>query len=243
MNHSKLVIKQQKNRLWYVGTGFSLLLLFIGAFVVGRYLAISDLNVTKAELTKSRQDLAETQATLDGVSESLVMQKQSAQVDNMSNQELVNSVKNMQQSKNELQEELKFYRNIMAPEREQKGLEIDSLLVSSTDKKQEFHFKVTLIQAGRQTQFLKGNVILRVMGLLNGKDQQYQFRELGTFNGKQFQFQFKYFQNIQGVISLPSGFDAKKVSVVAQTKGLRKNQKAEKQIAWQPEESQNYVRQ
>ncbi len=242
MNQSKLVIKQQKSRLWYVTAGFLMLFIFVSTYVTGRYLALVDLATTKDELAISQQRLMATQSALDKASESLVMQKQSSQVDNQSNQELVNNVKSLQQTQNALEEELKFYRKIMAPEREQEGLAIDALQISKTDRVDEFHFRVTLIQAGKQSQFLKGDIILRLSGLLNGKNTEYDFRELGPFNAKHFQFQFKYFQNIQGFINLPSGFEAKKLIVAAQTKGRRKNQKAEIKMIWQPEESQNYVR-
>ena len=141
-----------------------------------------------------------------------------------------------------MEEELKFYRKIMAPELEKEGLAIDSLDISKTDDPDEFHFRLTLIQAGKQSQFLKGNIIIKVTGLLNGKQTEYDFRELGTFNNKHFQFQFKYFQNIQGFITLPSNFEAKSISVNVKTKGLRKNQKADNKLNWQPVESQNYVR-
>jgi len=234
MNPSSLVIKQQKSRLWYISTGISLLLLFIGAFVVGRYLALADLNTTKAALVSSQQKLIETQLQLNNATENLVMQKQSSQVDNLSNKELVNSVKSMQQTQKELEEELIFYRKIMAPEMEKEGLTIDSLKISRTDKNNEYHFKTSLIQAGKQSQFIKGRINLKLIGTLNGTAKEYDFRELGTFNTKHFQFQFKYFQNIEGIINLPEGFEVQKISANAQTSGLRRNQKADKQINWQP---------
>ncbi len=243
MSHSNLIIKPQKSRLWYITVGFLLLFLLVTIYVAGRYLSLADLASTKEELVISQMHLAETQNALDRASESLVMQKQSSQVDNQSNQELVNSVKNMQQTQNDLEEELKFYRKIMAPERDREGLAIDAMKISQADRSDEFHFRLTLIQAGKQSQFLKGDIVLRLSGLLNGKNTEYDFRELGTFKVKHFQFQFKYFQNIQGFIHLPSGFEAKKLTVAAKTKGRRKNQKVEKQMVWQPEESQNYVRQ
>jgi len=242
MNHSHLVIKQQKPRSWYIGIGFLLFLVVIGSYGIGRYLALEDLSTTKEALVTIQQQLVKTQRSLDQTAESLVMQKQSSQVDILSNKELVNSVKNMQQTQNDLQEELKFYRKIMAPGRDKEGLAIDALQISQTQDVDEFHFRITLIQAGKQTQFLKGDITLKLSGLLNGKNTEYNFRELGTFNVKHFQFQFKYFQNIRGFIRLPSGFEAKKLTASVKTKGRRKNQKAQKQAIWQPLESQNYVR-
>jgi len=242
MKNSNLVIKQQKSRFWYVGIGFLLLLVIVGTYSLGRYFALNDLSSTKDELVRTQQQLLETRSSLEKTSENLAMQKQSSQVDVLSNKELVNSVKDLQQTQKGLEEELKFYRKIMAPERDKEGLGIDSVQISKTENSDEFHFRLTLIQAGKQSQFLKGDIVLKLSGLLNGKNTEYDFRELGTFNEKHFQFQFKYFQNIQGFVRLPSGFEAKQMSASARTKGLRKNQKTEKQIVWQPEESQNYVR-
>jgi len=240
--HSNLVIKQQKSKPWYVGMGAVIALLFTSTFLMGRFLAIGDLAETKEKLIQVESELEQTQGELKDVSESLVMQRQSSQVDNLSSKELVNSVKDLQRSNNELEEELTFYRKIMAPELEKDGLGIDSVQITVTDKPSRFHFRTTLIQAGKQSQFLKGSVLIKFHGELDGKTKEFDIRELGTFNTKLFQFQFKYFQNIQGFIELPDGFSVKTIDLVARTKGLRKNQSVSKQITWQPQESQNYVR-
>jgi hypothetical protein len=242
MKHSNLVIKQQKSRLWYSLSGFSILLLLVLTYFFGRYLAINDLAITKENLALSQQLLQDSQQGLQKAEENLVMQEQSAKVDTQSNQELVNNVKSLQQANLDLEEELNFYRKIMAPEKDQEGLTIDDYQITQTEIENELHYRVTLIQAGKQAQFLKGNLSVTVSGVLDGESKEYNFRELGTFNIKHFQFQFKYFQNLQGFIQLPKGFQAKKIRIVAQTTGRRKNQKANKEAIWQPEESQKYVR-
>lgn len=242
MNKTKLVIKQQRPRHWYVLSALSLIFLFIITFLIGRYLALADLNTTKTALTAAEQNLLDTQLALESASEKLIMQRQSSQVDDLSNQELVSSVKKMQLTQNSLEEELKFYRKIMAPELDKDGLAIDSIAITKTGNSNSFHFRATLIQAGKQSQFLKGELLLKLVGQLNGKPTEYDFRELGTFNTKHFQFQFKYFQNIQGNVLLPNGFKVEKIGVIAQTRGRRKNQKVQKELKWQPVESQNYVR-
>ncbi len=242
MNHANLVITRQRSQSWYLTVVAFIIGLLVGIYILGRYLALEDLVDTKSELVQLKQQLIKIQQALENASESLVMQKQSSEVDNQSNQELVHNVKTLQKTQRALEAELKFYRNIMAPERDQKGLEIDAIKIFKTDKEKEYNFRLTLIQAGKQSQFLKGHVIMKVSGLLNGKETVYDFRELGAFKNKHFQFQFKYFQNIQGFINLPNNFEIKQLAVIAKTKGLRKNQKAQKQIIWQPEESQNDVR-
>ncbi|MBV1909762.1 MAG: hypothetical protein KUG78_10610 [Kangiellaceae bacterium] len=240
--HSNLVIREQKSRSWYIGIGLASLLLFVTTFLVGRFLAVSDLAETKQNLQQLELKLKQTLGALDNVSESLVMQKQSAQVDDLSNQELVNSVKIMQQTNSELQQELSFYRKIMAPALDQDGLTVDSVQILATNKVQVFQIQTTLIQAGKQLQYLKGSAIIKFQGEMDGLVKEFDIRELGTFKAKHFQFQFKYFQNIQGFVELPDGFTVKSLTVTAKTRGLRKNQTAKKQIKWQPEESQQHVR-
>ncbi len=233
-----LVIKQQKSKPWYVGVGALAVLLLLLTFLAGRYLAIEDLSKTKVSLAQVKSELADTQDALNSLNERLVMQAQSAQVDNLSNQELINSVKSLQQNNKKLIEELTFYRKIMAPELDKDGLVIDSIKLFPSDGSNEYQITTTLIQAGKQLQFLKGSIMIKVVGELDGQMKEFDIRELGTFKAKDFQFQFKYFQNIQGTIELPSGFNPKQIKVNAQTKGLRKNQRANLQVSWQPEESQ-----
>lgn len=236
--HSNLVIKQQKTKPWYIGIGSLVVLLFTATYLTGRYLAISDLSETKQQLALVEHELSETQLALDSLNERLVMQAQSAQVDNLSNQELINSVKSLQQNNKKLVEELTFYRKIMAPELDKDGLVIDAVRVFNSDKANVYEITTTLIQAGKQLQFLKGSILVKVTGELDGQFREFDIRELGTFKTKDFQFQFKYFQNIQGTIELPGGFKAESIDVSAQTKGLRKNQRTNIKVSWRPEESQ-----
>ncbi len=249
-NGSNLVIKQQKSNLWYASVASIIVLLVVGTFIFGRYLALSDLSQTKQELTQAQQALNQAEKALEQAKESLVMQQQSSQVDNLSTQELANTVKQMQLEQNELLQELKFYRRILAPELDKDGLTIDSFSLAKTETPHQYHFKTTLIQAGKQNTYLKGDLVIKVSGLLvnpdeptdKGKEVTYSFKQLGSFKPKFFQFQFKYFNNFQGFIQLPQGFTAKTISIKAKTKGRRKNQTANKQLIWKPEERQNYAR-
>ncbi|MCF6193976.1 MAG: hypothetical protein L3J46_06550 [Kangiellaceae bacterium] len=243
MSQSNLVIKQQKSQLWYVSVGLLMLLTLVGVFIVGRYLALSDLSSTKLHLQEALNELSKSKLAKEELNEKLVMQHQSSQIDSQSSKQLVNNVKELQQAQNDLESELAFYRRIMSPEQEKDGLNVDEFQISSSDIPQNFHFRLTLIQAGKQSRYLKGSVVIQVEGLLNGKKTEYDVRELGTFESKQLNFQFKYFQNIQGLIQLPGGFIAHKVSISAKTKGRGKKYNIERQFDWQPQESQNYVRQ
>ncbi|MCW8877100.1 MAG: hypothetical protein OQJ89_15435 [Kangiellaceae bacterium] len=228
----QLIIKQKKTAIWYAGWGTVVIGLLAISFYIGRYIAVKEREETLQRAAWLEQKLKEYQQAYQKANEDLVMQTQSAKVDNKSNQQLVETVKQLQDTQRELEAELSFYRNIMAPELAKEGLTIADLELSKLNQQSPIHFKLMLTQAGKQEQFLKGEVILKVAGTLDGNQKVYQFRELGAFQSKDFQFQFRYFQNIEGAIVLPTGFVAQQVTVTAKTRGLRKNQSAEKQFEW-----------
>ena len=242
MSQLNLVIKHQRSQFWYLSVGSLVVLTIVGVFIIGRYLALSDLSQTKAQLNEALEEIRQSKLVGAELNEKLVMQYQSSQIDSQSSKQLVNNVKELQQTQTDLESELAFYRRIMSPEQEKDGLKVDEFHISNSDISHNFHFRLTLIQAGKQSRYLKGGVSIQVSGLLNGKKTEYDFKELGTFENKQFDFQFKYFQNIQGFIQLPDDFKANKVNISAKTTGRGKKLSIYKQFDWKPQESQNYVR-
>jgi len=232
MSGPKLIIKQQKSALWGVFWGLISVGLLSISFFIGRFLAVDERQQLLDKSSWLEQQLAQSQLAYQKVNENLVMQTQSAMVDDQSNQQLVDNIKKLQNTQVKLEEELKFYRGIMAPELANEGLTIANFELKQINGSELPRFKLVLTQAGKQEQFLKGSVEMNLNGMLNGQPTSFKFSELGTFQAKHFQFQFRYFQNIEGEIELPQGFIAQTISIRARTQGLRKNQTTEKQIAW-----------
>ena len=228
----QLVVKEQKPTLWYLGWALVALVIILMAYFAGRYHDKALQEEQAGKISNLQQELDKVQRAYLKANESLVMQAQTARVDNQSNQQLVETVKQLQDSQRQLESELKFYRNIMAPELDKQGLTIAEFELSKQSPASNPRFKLVLTQAGRQEQFLKGDVELKLHGKIDGVAKVYRFRELGTFTSRDFQFQFRYFQNIEGELSLPDGFIAEYVTVEAKTKGLRKNQTAQTQVNW-----------
>ncbi|PHS17031.1 MAG: hypothetical protein COA86_10225 [Kangiella sp.] len=244
MNSPKLIVTEQKSNLWYISIALGCLVSLVSIYSLGRYLAVEDLSKTKQLLSEYKATLENTQIAYKQVSESLLLEKQSTLVESLSNQDLIESIQTLELEQKNMQEELRFYRNIMAPEKDAKGLNIDQLAITRMDSEGQFHFRLTIIQAQKQAQFLKGSVEITLFGHNKriGEDKNqtnqlsYQFRELGTFKTTDFKFQFKYFQNLQGFIQLPKDFMPQRLVAIAKTKGLRKNQTAKFETLWQPEE-------
>lgn len=232
MSKPKLIITEQKTFSWYLLCGGVLVVVLAASYMLGRFYAKQQEESLRQQVAFLEQEMLKYQQAYMKTNEDLVMQVQSAKVDNLSNQQLVETVKSLQSSQKELESELKFYRNIMAPEKDKQGLTIAEFALSQQSAEAKPKFKLVLTQAGKQSRYLSGRVELNLHGKLNGADKVYPFRELGTFKSKAFEFQFKYFQNIEGELSLPDGFVAEYVTVQARTRGLQKNQVAQTQVEW-----------
>lgn len=232
MTEPQLVIRERKRPIWYLLAAAILCLLLSGSYVAGRYLAVAERAEALERVQWLQSELDKYQSAYKKASEDLVMQSQFSEVDSLSSQELTESIKQLQSTQRELESELKFYRDIMAPELNEKGLKIAELVVSQSSTINRSKFKLVLTQVGKQEQFLKGKVEIRLHGKLNGIEKAYSFRELGDFSAKDFQFQFRYFQNIEGELTLPDGFVGQHVIVEAKTHGLKKNQSVRKQVNW-----------
>ncbi|MGX5172971.1 DUF6776 family protein [Aliikangiella sp. IMCC44653] len=232
MSQSRLIITQQKTPLWYCGWGVLAAALLVASYFLGRLVNHESERQALEKVIWLENELDKFQSAYQQANQDLIMQAQTAKVDNQSNQQLVETVKQMQQTQLSLESELSFYRKIMAPELDQEGLTIADFQVTASNQKESFNYKLVLTQAGKQDQFLKGRVSLVLHGKLAGETKAYQFRELGTFQSKDFQFQFRYFQNLEGEIAIPADFIAEKVEIEAKTSGLRKNQSAQYQFIW-----------
>ncbi|TQV74120.1 hypothetical protein FLL45_14785 [Aliikangiella marina] len=232
MQGPQLVIKEQKPTLWYVGIAALALVVILITYFIGRFHDKAIQEALNENVANLQQELDKVQRAYLKANESLVMQAQTAKVDNQSNQQLVETVKQLQESERQLQSELRFYRNIMAPELDKQGLTIAEFDLIKPSPESNPRFKLVLTQVGRHEQFLKGEVQLKVHGKVGEVVKVYPFRELGTFSNKDFQFQFRYFQNIEGELSLPEGFTAEYITIEARTRGLRKNQTAQTQVNW-----------
>lgn len=234
MVKQNLIVQYEKTPLWYGGCAAALIVLLFLSFYIGRYWAISEGQKAVEQVKILQNKLDEYQKAYQKASQDLVMQVQHAKVDNLSSQELIDTIKQLEVTQNQLQSELKFYRNIMAPELSKEGLTIENFETDNGSSKNKSKFKLVLTQAGKQDQFLKGEVELKIEGtnIETGLPVVYAFNDLGSFQAKDFQFKFRYFQNIEGEITLPKDFIPEKVNILAKTKGLKKNQTAQKQADW-----------
>ena len=130
----------------------------------------------------------------------------------------------------QLDKSLTFYKGIMAPENNARGLQVDRLGVEKGDSDGYFRIKWVLTQVGKNTAFLSGDVNLEIIGTQAGKEKVLPLGDVmvGDSNLK---FKFRYFQSFAVDVELPDQFQAAQVRIEASTSG-NKPQGVVEQYDW-----------
>jgi hypothetical protein len=131
-----------------------------------------------------------------------------------------------------LKSDLTFYKNIMAPSEVSKGLQVDSLALSPDHPSGAWKFKLVLTQVGNNKSYISGVVAVNVIGMRDEEKEVIALRDLSQdIDDLGIKFRFRFFQNVEGTLVLPEGFEPLEVQVVAQAQG-RKSSQAERTFDW-----------
>lgn len=131
-----------------------------------------------------------------------------------------------------LQSDLTFYKNIMAPSETSKGLQVDQFTLASKRQVGVYSFKLVLTQVGNNKSYISGVVAVNIIGVRNGEKEVIALRDLSQeIEDLGVKFRFRYFQDVEGQLTLPKGFEPLEVQVVAQAEG-RKSSQAERAFNW-----------
>ncbi|MBZ2170421.1 MULTISPECIES: DUF6776 family protein [Marinobacter] len=210
---------------------FSLLAGAIG-FTVGmsqggfRFSAVAASNEVLADELETLQDkYAETSQQLANLDRGRLIDKQALNRARTTIVELETQIAS-------LKSDLTFYKNIMAPSETSKGLQVDSFTLASDPQPGAYDFKLTLTQVGNNKSYIAGVVAVNVIGLRDEEKEVIALRDLSQdIEDLGVKFRFRYFQDVEGLLVLPEGFEPREVQVVARAQS-KKSSQAERTFDW-----------
>jgi hypothetical protein len=170
-------------------------------------------------------DVQRVQHELDGVSLEMVRKEMALKKDQVA----------------ELEEGIKFYKGLMAPEEVGQGLSLRKVEVLVTEKSDRFVFRIIAQQAAVKHTTLKGSLTIEIFGRLGEESISYPLADLSEdIENNKLTLRFRYFQSIQGEVVLPAGFDPEGFAVIAKASSPRKVELRE-QFPWDVQEKFTYV--
>lgn len=120
----------------------------------------------------------------------------------------------------------------MAPSEVSKGLQVDQLSLRQGRVEGQYAFKLVLTQVGDNKSYISGVVVVNIIGDRNGEQEVIPLRDLsGDVEELGVRFRFRYFQDVEGMLTLPDNFEPYEIQVVAKAEG-NKASEAERTFDW-----------
>lgn len=152
----------------------------------------------------------------DGLEKQLIMQEQLNKVEQAANAEAGQSLDSQMLKIRELERELTFYRNILAPGDSGKGLQIAQFIQTASGPG-KVDWQVSLLQAGSQGKVLQGLATVDLIYTVNGSEERMEIMN-GSGN-REFGFKFRYFQHLRGELDISSDITPIALEVTARQYG------------------------
>ena len=162
----------------------------------------------------------------------LVNLKVGADIDRTAVNDVRLLVSEYKQTINQLNEEISFYKGLMAPTEKERGLGIRSWEVYPTSEKNEFQYKLVLQQLALKHSVLKGVLSVDIVGRRDNQEDVISLDILSDqIESQGVKLRFKYFQYVEGELLIPEGFTPLRVDVVARA-SAPKAVTVEKHYGW-----------
>lgn len=229
-----VVRHQPGRRVWQF---VILLVLSVGGMLVGYMVGMAEGGFRFSDMAKTRsmlsEDLAEVREKYTETRRELVTLERGRRIDEQALADARQSIADLEGRIDALQADLTFYKNIMAPSEANKGLRIQRLELKAKPSARRYAYNLSLTQVDDDRRYIEGVVAVNVIGRQDGerrvialRDLSEEVEELGV------RFRYRYFQDIEGVMILPEGFEPLEIQVVAKAEG-RDSAQSERTFNWQ----------
>ena len=201
-------------------------------FEYGRFSAGYDSVEIGDEHTVLLEHLGELEDNIDDLLAQKAVLERAAQIERKAYDELDTTLKVLQAEILELKGELAFYRGIVSPKDAAHGLHLQDFRVEGNGKPNGFHFKVTLTQVLKNDRSAAGLIRIKIVGMQGDQPKVLNLSQVTEKSVKAMKYRFRYFQSMEGELTLPSGFKPQRVTVSVVPKDRRKKEPFEKTFNW-----------
>jgi hypothetical protein len=185
-----------------------------------------------AQHNKLRQQLAQAQQHNAALRQQLAVLERSSEIDRLASVEVRNDLAELQDKLQALRKELAFYRGIVSPADNRAGLTIQRFDLQRDKTGNRFTYNLMLTQVRRNDRYAQGVVEIAVDGVQAGEPRVLSFDSLRVDGGKALKFRFRYFQDFEGEIEIPPGFEPRQLTIRARTSGKGQPPDVEKTMEW-----------
>ena len=234
--HYDMVVVKRRSR-YVIGALVLLVIALVASLIWSSYqLGVDEGLSTRVWIVQERDDLAQKLKQSVSLAETYRQQvaalKLADEIDLQANVGVQQTILELQTQLARVQEEVQFYKGVMLPKVEDKGLRIERLRVENSGEPNRFKYNLLLTQVVSKYDYVQGDVEINLVGDEDNLGSNLPLGDISFEDQDSIRFRFRYFQNIDGELMLPDGFTPKEVMVVAQSTG-RSSQRLERRFTWQ----------
>lgn len=220
---------KRKRRLFFI-TG--VMVMSAASFLLGNYQIRLQHEQVVRQLDRLSEDYARLQKSEASFRQEVLNLESGRNIDSLAQKEIQGTIREYETTIEQLKKDVSFYQSIMAPSENIKGLQVQNLELQKTADKKRFSYKIVLAQVADNKRYVSGVVAVNIVGMQDGAKQILPLRDVSKEQSSLgIKFKFKYFQDISGELTLPPGFTAESIQVVAQADG-KKASKLERSYKW-----------
>lgn len=208
------------------------LVLVVGAYFYGVSAAQGNQAQAADERDQLKVQVKVLSEDLSLIRSNVASYKVSSELGELAEETLRKDYKVMRTQISELEETVAFYKSIINPMKNDKGLRIEKLDIEPTKDKNQFKYALVLIQHADNSSFISGSVEVNIIGSKGDKKEILSLADVSSKNstGKR-KFYFQYYKKLSDRVTLPEGFTPEKVEIIARSLG-RKAMRIERTFNW-----------
>ena len=224
---SDLVIKSndpKRDRVVWTGVIAAFVVFAACAYFLGQAMGGYSARESRSEIKRLGDENDSLTRSTERLRQQLADVETAQTIDASSYASLKKTVKELENNLATQGKELRFYRQIIAPEEKVEGLHLLEPSLLKLANSEGFQLDMVVYQFHRIIREVYGDVNLSVEGAQNGVPQTYSLHNLFTENsGEPAKFKFRYFQSFELRFVLPEGFtpNALNIEIKSPIKGYK----------------------
>lgn len=234
----RVVKYRPRLKIWLaLGVAAIFLITVQGAFWIGQGTVAGGHDRAHSDLVAVRKKLDSSREAEQALRRELENAKLGTEVDRQSLEDVRRELLQLKSDLASLEEENQFYRNLMAPAGNQRGLNFGVVELADSEQARVYRYKVVMQQLATQHELLTGTLNFNIVGRQDGEVRVLGLHEVsGDVDSANIKLRFKYFQTIEGRLALPDGFEPERIELEARSTGKNATT-IDKRFGWLVRES------
>ncbi len=175
---------------------------------------------TESKLSRAERELGEAKTEVARLNSRVVEMERQFQMEHSANAELLRQLKDLNDEKAHLSEDLAFYQNLTQTGEREEKLSIQRFKVTRDPLPDQYHVSMLLAQSGQRPRDFQGKLQFVVNGQKNGD------RAVVVIPGEKdteiaaYQLDFKYYLRVERTFKLPAGMTLENLQVRVYERGV-----------------------